>query len=146
MNNDKGYPRPVLDRNGQNTPVPWVGGDYPQDGEWASVSSTRAERAELDKLCIVCGETLTDNFIYMMTKIGEWSNHAPTIIERLFQEAMPSPTWVHPKCGQIAATFCPHLKSAQYPAITQDGQKLTHQELADLARTDRKNRTNTDNS
>jgi hypothetical protein len=130
MDNKAGYPRPIGDRNGQNTPMPWVGGNYPNEGEWQRVNTFRAIESEEAKLCIVCGLPLPSDFVWMLVQSVMYSDTAglPVLDE------LPSPTWVHPKCGKIAATFCPHLKSEMYPALTQNGHKLTHAELTDLAR------------
>jgi len=132
--NVEGYPRPVLDRNGHNTPIPWVSNKGPEDGEWARIDSDRAVEAEKDELCIVCGLTLTPDYIYLLVDSQHKSDQAPTYagLSALFGE-LPSPTYVHPKCGQIAALYCPHLKRNKFPAETQNGQRLTHDALKELA-------------
>jgi len=68
-------------------------------------------------------------------KNGEdiFSSETPFIAKHAGEEGLPSPTHVHPKCGLIAAKFCPHLIRNKKPAMTQSGQYLTHAELADLA-------------
>lgn len=76
--------------------------------------------------CIVCGLKLTDDFIYMLVSGMLASNEAGI--------HTPAPTFVHRKCGRIAAIFCPHLKRQEHPAVTQDGQMLTHAQLAELAK------------
>ncbi len=132
MQNVAKYPRPTLPMNGKNTPLPWVGGNWPERGHWARVKTIRAVEAEKDKLCIVCGLELSDDFIYMRA-FKNISDRAPYLFEIMMNTALPSPTYVHPKCGQIAALFCPHLKQNKYPAQTQSGQKLTHDQLKELA-------------
>ncbi len=132
--NRKGFPRPTLPMNGKNTPLPWVGGTKPEDGEWASTYQPRAKEAEAERLCIVCGLELSDDFIYMLVDSEISSDHVGTEWDVVLGTYTPSPTFVHPKCGQIASLFCPHLKREKYPAQTQNGRKLTHDQLKDLAR------------
>lgn len=131
--NHKGFPRPVLPRNGKNTPLPWIGAEGPEEGQWAKMEPSRTLASEHDKLCIVCGLSLPTDFIFLLVGSEKWSTFAGNVFDMLVG-ALPSPTWVHPKCGQIAALYCPHLKAEEYPAITQNGQRLTHQELRELAR------------
>lgn len=139
MKNTKGFPRPNLPLNGKNTPLPWVGGNYPEEEQWARVDTVRAYGSEVDKLCIVCGLDLPpenpkadkdDDFIFMLVN-GE--DYSETTGLSLFGQ-LPSPTWVHPKCGRIAALFCPHLKRQEYPAMRQNGQRLSQEELSELAK------------
>lgn len=129
MKNVKGYPRPVLPKDGHNTPMPWLGAEGPETDNWARIAPERAIEAEQDRKCIVCGLELSSDFVYMLAQ-GEASNRVGF---PLFGE-LPTPTWVHPKCGVIAATYCPHLKSEFFPAMTQNGLKLTHQRLKEIAR------------
>lgn len=131
--NVKGFPRPVGNLNGQNTPMPWVGGIAVEDGRWAEVQGSRAIQSEKEELCLVCGLPLTSDFIYMLA-FGRKSDHAPDLFGLLLNTDLPSPTWAHPKCGRIASLYCPHLKKAEYPAMTQNGEKLTHDQLAELAK------------
>lgn len=132
--NVKGYPRPVLPLDGKNTPLPWIGADGPETGEWAKMETIRTFEAEDDKLCIICGLELPADFIFLLVGSVQWSTFAGNVLQQMVG-ALPSPTWVHPKCGQIAALYCPHLKAQEYPAITQDEQRLTHEQLRELART-----------
>lgn len=133
--NAKGYPRPVSDRNGQNTPLPWVGGNNPFVGVWGGIDADRSEAAGDDNLCIVCGNTLSTDWVYMVANLLDMftNRKKPTIADYKGQNGLPAPTRVHPKCGTIAATFCPHLKNQQKPACTQNGQFLTHQQLKELS-------------
>lgn len=128
MKNGKGYPRPVMPLNGKNTPMPWLAADGPETGEWAKINAMRAFESEAYQSCIVCGLDLSPDFVYMVAE-GKISD----MVGSIFLDELPTPTWVHPKCGVIAATFCPHLKSALHPAATQTGHLLTHEELKDLA-------------
>lgn len=134
--NPAGFPRPVLKRNGKNTPVPWIGAYGPADGRWAMIDGDRNEKATAGKLCIICGQPRGDDYVYALFK-GKPYDAGTTLIDRLFgtsdPKVGPAPTYGHPKCVLIAATFCPHLKRAKYPAQTQDGQPLTHDELRQLA-------------
>lgn len=131
--NVKGYPRPVGTLNGHNMPMPWVSGDLTNPTDWAAVDHKRAIEADDDKLCMVCGNPLSPDFVYMLLHNTTWAAHTPrNEMDMLFSGA-PSVTYAHPKCGRIASKFCPHLKRAEYPAMTQDGDRLTHQELDDKA-------------
>lgn len=132
--NVKGYPRPVLPLDGKNTPLPWIGGKGPEEDQWAKMEPIRTFEAEEDKLCIICGLLLPADYIFLMVASEKWSTYAGNVFDQMFG-ALPSPTWVHPKCGQIASLYCPHLKEQEYPAITQDEQRLTHEQLRELART-----------
>lgn len=131
MKNEKGFPRPNLPLDGKNTPLPYVGGDYPEHDQWARVDRERSYEVEVDRLCLVCGLDLPDDYVFMLVGSTQYSTTASI---GLFGDGLPSPTWAHPKCGLIASKFCPHLKWAQYPACTQDEQPLTHEELSELAR------------
>lgn len=134
MLNKAGFPRPLLSRNGKNTPMPWVSGPGPENDDWALINGERALDADLEKLCIVCGESLTPDFVYLLTHSENWANHRASEIEQMIFGGLPTPTWVHPKCGRLAALYCPHLKNQKYPAMTQSEQKLTHDELAELVK------------
>lgn len=135
MENRKGYPRPVWDKNGHNTPLPWVGGNYPINDMWAQVDQNRTDAATDYKLCIVCGNALTPDFIYMLAFVSRDGGPRESLkADYAGEYGLPAPTYVHPKCGLIAAKFCPHIKNEFYPAMTQNGQKLTHAELSELAR------------
>lgn len=128
--NEAGFPRPVLPKDGKNTPVPWIGDDGPAEGVWARVSGQRGRLASDHDLCIVCGETLTEdwvlclafgNGIAQISPLAEWGVGSPT------------PTWTHPKCALIAALYCPHLQNQEHPAETQDGTLLTVEDLKKLS-------------
>jgi hypothetical protein len=130
--NHKGFPRPVLPMKGKNTPIPWVGGTAPEEGAWAAIDSNRAMDAEVDRLCLVCGLELPDDYVFLLA-FDQKADMVGISIGGL-SLGLPSPTWAHPKCANVAALFCPHLKSEEHPAETQNGQKLTHDDLRELAR------------
>lgn len=137
--NHKGWPRPVEERNGHNTPMPWVGGSGPEKGGWSITDGNRAWAASDAKICVVCGNELSADWVYMVANLevtlGTHSfGKEPLVADKKGENGLPSPTRVHPKCGVIAAKFCPHLKKNRLPAKTQSGLFLTHQELMNLAR------------
>lgn len=128
--NKPGFPRPVLPRNGKNTPIPWIGDDGPAEGVWARVSGQRGRQASDQNLCIVCGETLTEDWVLCLA-FGNGITHISRLAE--LGIGSPTPTWTHPKCAVIAALYCPHLKGQHYPAEAQDGTKLTVEDLKKLS-------------
>jgi hypothetical protein len=129
--NPKGRKRPVLiGPNGKMTPVPWVGGDYPQEGNWAKVDHYRASEAEESLLCIVCGQPLSKDFVYALLN-GRAYNGAEFL-------GSPSPTYGHPECILKACLFCPHLQKQQYPAMTNDKIDLTLNDLKRLVQDKKK--------
>lgn len=122
--NPTGKKRPVLKGpDGRMTPVPWVGGDGPENGQWNFINSLRADRAEQDHLCIVCGNHRGDDWVYALL------NGHPSDV------AWPSPTYGHPECILKAVLYCPHLKSQEYPAMLQDRvTKITTDELKEIVK------------
>jgi hypothetical protein len=130
--NPAGFPRPVHPRLGKNTPMPWVGGEKPYEGRWAGIDLHRAEDAGNQGLCIICGERVGPDWLYALLS-GRPFDRRSNAFDIFFGVGSPSPTFGHPKCVLIAATFCPHLRRQEHPAQTQDGRKLTHEELKELA-------------
>lgn len=125
-----GFPRPVLPRNGKNTPVPWIGDDGPAEGVWARVSGYRGMQASEQKLCIICGESLTEDWVLCLVEGKGFTRRSP-LAE--FGVGSPTPTWTHPKCAVIAALYCPHLNRVPHPAAAQDGTLLTLDDLKKLS-------------
>lgn len=139
--NPAGAKRPILD----SRPVPWVGGTHPSLGEWARIDAERAEDAENGKLCIVCGIPLSSDFVYANfdgekhdrkdRRLDTEHKTANELLEMIGGTApiilvgAPTATFVHPRCALLAAAFCPHLKSQEFPAIAQDGTMLTAEKL-----------------
>lgn len=134
--NPTGFPRPVLRRNGRNTPVPWVGAEGPATGKWALVDPLRAIQADREHLCIICGLPCGDDYVYGLLHGRPYEHRSPAF-DVLLGVGPPAPTYGHPKCVLIAATYCPHLKRQPYPACDRDGNKLTFQQLRELAHTNK---------
>ncbi len=131
MTNKAGFPRPVLPLNGKNTPMPWVADDGPAEGQWARVNTDRAILAEVQDLCIICGEALTPDWVFCLVSGRGFSHRSPLIALGV---GAPSSTRTHPKCALIGALYCPHLRDQEFPAESQDGVKLTVEELKRLSR------------
>jgi len=129
VQNVKGFPRPTeTGLNGKNWPLPWTGADGPKNGKWKHIDTDRMNEAIDDKLCILCGLELSDDWVYCLIngKPGR-DIHMGSLFSLIFR---PSPsTKCHPKCAIIACTFCPHLKSQTHPIMTQDGKKWTVKEF-----------------
>lgn len=133
-NNPAGRKRPVMDGpDGRKTPSPWIAGAGTSLGQWSYVDSDRARQAVRDKLCIVCGKKLGDNWVYALFN-GRPSDH---IGDSIFTP--PSATYGHPNCILQAVLYCPHLKSQEYPAMRQDKSAyISIERLKELAKQDRK--------
>jgi hypothetical protein len=99
---------------------------------WAGIDFHRAEDAGNQGLCIICGERVGPDWLYALLS-GRPFDRRSNAFDIFFGVGSPSPTFGHPKCVLIAATFCPHLRRQEHPAQTQDGRKLTHEELKELA-------------
>jgi hypothetical protein len=126
--NVRGFPRPLRDRAGRRTPLPWVGGEAPLEGRWKEIDPVRAREAYEEGLCIVCGENLPDDYVQPLLH-GEFSPYYPDDFDRFLRGGPPAPLQACPRCCLLAATFCPHLKQARFPARTQAGELLTHDQL-----------------
>jgi len=123
VKNVKGWPRPTHQLNGKNAPIPWVGGDNPEMGEWAAFSLQRKYEATSENLCIMCGLDKGHNYVYALIHGEEYSDGGFTL----------PPTWGHPHCILLACLYCPHLQQFEYPACDKNGHKLTIEDLKDLA-------------
>lgn len=132
--NPVGRQRPIANGpNGHKTPVPWIGGVGPQEGNWSYVEGRRAKQADANNLCLVCGLKLEANWVYALFQGQPYDS----IRDGFYTP--PSPTYGHPNCILTAALYCPHLKKQEYPAMTQDRlTKLSVDDLKVLAREDRK--------
>lgn len=137
MSNEPGFPRPLGHYNGVRhpeltgtpMPTPWLAAKGPEEGVWANVCPERAQLAEVNKLCIVCGLSLDMDFIFLLL-FGKLASETADYWGAAEGVASPSPTWAHVKCGILACTFCPHLKDLEYPACSPDMKTLYR--LADL--------------
>lgn len=135
--NPAGRHRPVERMNGKPTPVPWLMGNYDRDHmQWARMYSPRTIEAEVDHLCIVCGEHVDRaDQVYGLVGGSIKSDHRTDPFERLFgvSEGLPTPTWGHPRCILTAALHCPHLKAEKYVAEIH-GVRVTADQLAKYVR------------
>ena len=134
--NPAGKKRPVLrGPSGRMTPVPWIGGvDVALGEKFSYIDSGRANKAENEKLCIVCGTHRGNDWVYGLLggKPHDYVDHDP--VSRIFGGS-PSPTYGHPECILKAALYCPHLQNQEYPAMLQDRQtKLTVEDLKALVK------------
>lgn len=123
--NPPGWPRPTVkleeeyrEKFGHKTlPVPYSSGNGMFVKDWARVSRPRSHEIAENNLCVVCGEHRGNDWVWALL-FGEPKNIAK-----------PSPTYGHPRCILLACMFCPHLKNQRYPAMLQDGRKITVDEL-----------------
>lgn len=136
QDNKAGRKRPLWWLRGKLTPLPWVGGRYPREGQWARVDRARTIAVEQDKLCLVCGEP----FAY-----GEWQHRIYGLVNgepsdtagwSFFGEA-PSPTYGHPSCLLKAVTYCPHLIGQPYPVCDANQVKLDRDQLKELVKAEK---------
>lgn len=134
--------RPIIDRK----PVPWIGGSYPSQDEWAGIDNNRVRQATQHKLCIMCGLELADNYVYSnfdgeIHDKNDVFDPETASFEELFQfvegkiklKGAPTPTFVHPRCALQAAAFCPHLKALDHPALDKQGNPMTREDLRKLS-------------
>lgn len=129
VSNPTGRKRPLLKRNGKNTPVPWIAGDGPDGGKWSKVDPERAKKADIHELCLICGEPRGEDYIYAMMQGKPFDHQGRDAANILLGIEAPSPTYGHSKCILLACTFCPHLQKQIYPAMLQNGARLTFEEL-----------------
>jgi len=126
------------DRAGKLGPVPWLGGAYPFVDQWARIDVPRATEAENDKLCIVCGKSRGDRWLYMVAA-DSISDRRWSAFGELIGSEIPAPTVAHPNCGLQAALYCPHLSAQSHPAVLPDARaRLSKEALHELATLDRK--------
>lgn len=110
----------------RHAPMPYVSGPQIQLDQWARTDSKRAKEIEKNKLCLVCGFKRGRDWIYGLVA-GESKDKGPA-----------SPTFGHKHCIHLASLYCPHLKNQEFPAALQDGTKITHAQLKELADAERK--------
>lgn len=134
-----------LSRPHQNGwPVPWSAGIGPALGLWANIDPKRTEQADAERLCIVCGTSLGEDYVFANFH-NEIYDHKPDPFERIVLNAPPSPTFVHPRCLLLAAAFCPFLKKQDSPGLTKTGEPLTRDDLRKLIDIHHKGRNNDEN-
>lgn len=137
--NPAGMRRPIMrGPSGRMTPAPWVAGEQlgrADGGRWSYVDEYRANIAEINHLCIVCGTHRGDDWVYGLL-FGKPYDHITTDpVERIFNIGSPATTYGHPECILKAALYCPHLQRQDYPAMTQDRTtKLTVDDLKDIVK------------
>lgn len=128
--------RPILDKK----PIPWLSANGPFEGEWAFIDENRVVIATAEKLCIVCGTDLGPDFVYanfddeIHDEPDRRMEYSYTRYGRIgLSVGSPTPTFVHPRCCLLAASFCPHLQGLEHPALDQAGMPLTRDALRKLA-------------
>ena len=98
----KGLPRPRVAYEGKLIPVPWnVAGNWPQEvADGAPIKEHSVYWGAIDrisdKLCQVCGETVSSGEITIF--VQDWF-----VVDR-------GP--LHSQCADIAERFCPYLKES----------------------------------
>lgn len=124
MDNDPGWPRPVLPAvdnleltiksvNRSYLPVMWVSGTCPEHGHWAGIDTDRMDCCKESVMCIVCGEDCKDNWVQA----------------KLNSNPGDLATKGHVKCILLAVTNCPHFKDKYVVAEDSTGWPLTVQDL-----------------
>lgn len=94
-------------------PVMWVAGNHPRLGRWVAIDSVRMDTCFREKLCIVCGEKLGEEWVSALLNDNP-SGHV---------------TDGHIKCILLVVVSCPHFKNRSVVAETPTGVPLTLDEL-----------------
>lgn len=92
-------------------PVPWS-----QDGEeWGHLHQPCAEQAELNSLCLLCGEFVLTGYVFWYlwhAYLGraEIDPEAYVSFEDLGQRRVIDRAPLHERCAKLTAAHCPTLK------------------------------------
>lgn len=100
--NRPGLPRPLARNNGVLRPVPWTNSD---DG-WGVLNEARAMEGERKSLCLVCGETVEDGYIFAKDKA------CPVIATQAdLGEHASDFGPLHPRCAKMTVAHCAHIRN-----------------------------------
>lgn len=110
-------------------PLPWSAGLGPVFKSWGHINSERAARAEKERLCIMCGTDLGDQYVYANFKGKPHDRRAQDAFEKIYLDVPPIATFVHPRCLLLASSFCPFLTAMTHPGLDQAGNPLSRDDL-----------------